>query len=1113
MALNFLLGEAGSGKSSLLMEEILQKALACPGKKYLLLVPEQFCFSAQRLLTRKHPRHALINIEVLSLDRLAARAFRTFGIAKERIVSDTVKRMLLSLAVGAVREQLSVYGSAAAYPGFVGKLSTLFAEWEMNGQTPDILKERALALNAPSLLIRKLEDLSLLYESFRRQMGAQMSSEERLPLFNKLLAPSDIGRVEELFLDGFTGFTAVQYRILGQLMARAAHTTAVFTLPPGEDPDGWEKKEQRRREALFSMSQEAIWRLTSLAREAGQKRGGIRYADSAPARPPALAYLTAHPDTQEPFSGTVGEALSLFAMDTPREEAELAAARIRYLTRVKGLRHRDIAVAVSDPALYLPLLENSFGENHIPFFADRRTPLRHHPALRLLEDFFEAAAPLPEREALLRYLKNPLSPLDARETDQLENYYLALGLRRGKRLWEVFTRPGRRRPGEGQEEHRAYWHEKLEQLNDIRQRALVPLQAFRDSLGSQLYSVARVAQGLKALLDQPEMEEKLGALAGVLEEAGRREQARVLQEALPLLQDYLDCMTAHLGHLQLNHQACAELLKSGLRELNLGTLSLAADQVLIGDLERSRFGAVKQMIFLGCNADLLPRPRGGENLLSGPERLLLASEEEPAYTDERSMLEERFYLHRLLSIAREGLLLSYAKMDAGRRAKQPGALIREIRGIFPDLQEQSGPIPPALLPGIPGALRSLARHMGQDSGPWPALYVQLKGEENPTCRQKLAMVEAGANYHYQLHSLPPALARALYGREIYASISRLESFALCPFRHFLRYGLFLGEREEMSWERADHGNFFHDVMEDFFKGLKEEGITPGTLSPADRSRRLQAALIRAEAVAPGFSEQAVAPYLLSRWESYFERYAAALAAFENQGAAFLPEAFELSFGYGKDGMPPIELAEGATLRLRGVIDRVDLYRAGETSYLRVVDYKTGQQKMDFGQMAQGSQLQLGAYLMAARALYQEKMPAQSLLPGGLYYARLSEKWQDDWRKALSNQLTEPFLLEGMTAREVMAVSPDARPEKQPVNSEGLILLENCIRRRLVGLGNEMLSGRPAAPLRGKGERSQCGYCPYASFCDRQAEGFTYRADLSMNREQYLQGEKEEENGL
>ena len=79
MALQFIFGNSGSGKSRYLYEQIIRESQAHPEKNYIVLVPEQFTMQTQRELVHLHPNKGILNIDVLSFGRLAHRVFGEVG--------------------------------------------------------------------------------------------------------------------------------------------------------------------------------------------------------------------------------------------------------------------------------------------------------------------------------------------------------------------------------------------------------------------------------------------------------------------------------------------------------------------------------------------------------------------------------------------------------------------------------------------------------------------------------------------------------------------------------------------------------------------------------------------------------------------------------------------------------------------------------------------------------------------------------------------------------------------------------------------------------------------------------------------------------------------------
>ena len=71
MSLQFILGNSGAGKSYTLYQDIIRESRENPEQKILVLVPEQFTMQTQKDLVTMHPDGGILNIDVLSFQRLA----------------------------------------------------------------------------------------------------------------------------------------------------------------------------------------------------------------------------------------------------------------------------------------------------------------------------------------------------------------------------------------------------------------------------------------------------------------------------------------------------------------------------------------------------------------------------------------------------------------------------------------------------------------------------------------------------------------------------------------------------------------------------------------------------------------------------------------------------------------------------------------------------------------------------------------------------------------------------------------------------------------------------------------------------------------------------------
>ena len=106
MALQFIIGSAGSGKSYRLFEKMIKKSIEEPQSNIVAVVPEQFSMETQKQILTMHPRGGSFNIEVTSLVRLAYSILEEQGIIDYRVIDDLGKTLITRKVLEDCRDEL-----------------------------------------------------------------------------------------------------------------------------------------------------------------------------------------------------------------------------------------------------------------------------------------------------------------------------------------------------------------------------------------------------------------------------------------------------------------------------------------------------------------------------------------------------------------------------------------------------------------------------------------------------------------------------------------------------------------------------------------------------------------------------------------------------------------------------------------------------------------------------------------------------------------------------------------------------------------------------------------------------------------------------------------------
>ena len=261
MSLRFYIGGSGAGKSRAVFAHIIKASMEEPRTRFLVLVPEQSTMETQRQIVRLHPRHGILNIDVLSMTRLAYRVFSEVGYRREMMLEEIGKTFLLEKIALEQKNRLPSFGYLLTKPEFLARMKAMISELMIYGVSPEELE--SLSLNPDSPLAFKMQDIILLYREFRKRLeGSYMTAEEVPEKLSLLAEDSKMFRDAVVVMDGFTGFTPLQLLFIRRILPLVRELHVTVTMDPDINPFG-----RFQKSSLFLMSHEMVRDLSELARE------------------------------------------------------------------------------------------------------------------------------------------------------------------------------------------------------------------------------------------------------------------------------------------------------------------------------------------------------------------------------------------------------------------------------------------------------------------------------------------------------------------------------------------------------------------------------------------------------------------------------------------------------------------------------------------------------------------------------------------------------------------------------------------------------------------------------------------------------------------------------
>ncbi len=1127
MSLRFYFGPSGAGKSRQLYEEIIQRAKENPKQNFLVIVPDQFTMQTQKDLVMLSERSGILNIDVLSFGRLSYRVLEEVGRREMPVLDDTGKSLVLQKVAANLKGELPALGGLLHKQGYIHEVKSAISEFMQYGISTEDVEKLITFAEKRGALVYKLKDLKTLYKGFVDYIhGNFITTEETLDVLRRSLHKSKLLVGSVVIFDGFTGFTPIQNRLIQELMRLCEETIVTVTIGAEEDPykmDGEQK--------LFHLSKKTVADLEKLAKEAGVERKedvfikeGARFGNA-----PALLHLEQNlfRYSYKPYEASQQE-IQIFETVTPKDEVHQTGLAICRLIREEGLAYRDIAVITGDMEGYAPYVETEFEQMGIPCFLDRTRGIVLNPMIEYMKSALELFLKDFSYEAVFHYLRSGLSDITAEEIDELENYVIQTGIRGYRRYSRLFTH---KTAGMKEEE------EPLQRLNAIRERFMEQVEMLH--MGSRELT-ANYVNCLYDFVEKNQVQQKLAAYEAFFTEQGQLSRAKEYAQIYRLVMDLLNQIYELLGEENISLQEFSDILEAGFGEIEVGTIPQNVDRVVVGDMERTRLKQVKVLFFLGINDGNIPKNASKGGIISDMDReFLQESGLELAPTPRQQMYIQRLYLYLNMTKPSHRLYLSYSKINSAGKSIRPAYLVDVVKKLFPAMEIQYPQNRTALqqivtpregVSYLAGQLREYVEGtLNQEKQSEFFTIYQAYGEE--TVKDTRSLLTKAAFRRYQASGLSKAVARALYGRNLENSVTRLETYAACAYRHFLQYGLSLKEREEFGFETVDMGNVYHGVLESFGGQLAENHYTWFDFPEEFAQGAVQKAL---EELAATYGNtilysNARNEYAITRMGRILTRTVLTLQNHLKKGS-FLPDDYEMSFRFAdKLDSIHVTLSEQEKMHLQGRIDRIDVAEDDSHVYVKVIDYKSGNKQFDLAALYYGLQLQLVVYMNAAMEMEARKHPDKEVVPAALLYYHIDdptvetpiELSEEEINEQILAKLrmngvvnSEPDIVERLDRymQDKSAVIPVEKKKdgsfsarSSVMSGEELQVVSDYVNHKVKNIGREILDGNIVMNPYEKGSSEACTYCAYRKVCgfDISIPGYEKRELEELDRTEIL----------
>lgn len=1087
MALQFVFGPSGSGKSYYVDSFLIKESMEHPEINYILLVPEQYSMALQRKMVQMHPNGGTMNIDVIGFNRLAYRVFDELSVKVDNVLEDFGKTMLIRQVAGSIKDDLQVYSGCLDKAGFIDEVKSLMSEMYQYDISREHMNKAIEELESNkshnSLLVKKLQDMQKIFQGFDEKVGDDfIVAEQIMDILGDYVAKSSFVKNSVIVMDGFTGFTPIQLSLLEKLMIFSMDMKIVLTI----DKTNYEKKMLAEHD-LFYLTKQTKDMLLDIAEKNHidvvkdvflDGKSISRWSDIEDSEIQFLEQnLFRFPNQKYPKAP---KNLCITNYESPRKETIGIAETIFKLVKEQKYRYKDIAVISGSLEDTVSYVEQIFPLYGIEYFLDYNRPVKNNPLVDAISQLLRLLCDDFSYDNTFAFLKSGVfQELGDDEIEILENYVLERGIR-GHKWWS------------------RDWSERNEEVDEIRAYIMEVLEPVYKSIHgkNKAYKVETIVKSLYQFLDKMDYENRMKDFPGLFDK----------------LCALLDKMTSIMPKDKVTLDEFYELLEVGLRDLTLGMIPNTLDMVIVGDITRTRLDDVKVLFILGVNDGIIPKKAPNAQIISDREKEILAEHSVVlAPTEKMNAYTEQFYLYLNMTKPKEKLYLSYTVMDANNTPLRVSYIIGRVRKLYPllkvvserntgvsdgktfDITSKKG----SML-GLISALNNFNEEVEncnencnkncnkEKTGTSDesknitraniikALRLYKESGEEYTVKQ----IQEAIHYRNIPKQLKGEVTQLLKLRMLSQSVSQIEQYTRCAYSYFLKYTIGLKERKVKSIDNRDIGIILHKTMQNLYEYVKKNNNNDWT-TISDELRDELTEKFAAESFEEVYKDQNLEENRYKYLEEMLTRISVRTAEAMTKIAekdSLKPEYFEHRFEEHmslKNFIDSFGNVQDVSMSLKGVVDRGDLEWVEEdnTFRLRIIDYKKGKKEFKLNELYEGLQLQLAVYMNVMKNIVEKSHPGTEVEPIGMYYYHMQDPFVE------IEKMDDEDEIKAARSKELRLVGLENKnaEEFETILKYAMFKMEDACKSIIQGHIDKK-------PLTSGNNESACQYCEYADIC-------------------------------
>ncbi len=1077
--MKLITGTSGSGKTAYIYEKI-KKDLS-DGGEVLLIVPDREAVVAETELSEYLRDNASQRLDVYSFSRMCNDFFRKYGGLSYNYVDKTSANLLVFLALCNVAPSLEEYKDIKITDkDIITSLTSSIKQLKASGVTPSVLEQAIEKMKVDGDVAQKtvlrLEDILSVYSAREAilHMGYD-DPDDDIGHMLSMLSTCPYFEGKSIYIDSFSGFSPTQYGVIRYMMRQAKELNVTLLLPSAVDSDCGD--------SVFSPTYDTYKRLTRYAHEENiscESTGLCTKNISS-----ELSALNSCFTDKIKYDGE-NESVGVYEFCGIYDEIDAVCADISKKVRA-GARFRDMSVILTDDAAYSDLLGQALESCGIKSYISDKGKLSEKPFIKFVFSALDACTSGFSAQSVISYVKTGLHRISDDTVFKFENYVKTWRIS-GKYFYsEPWTMSPSGYRGGFEDEG-----ELLKELNEAKDILITPLYDLSCKLKAKGLKTSDFIKALYEFFAVTDVCNILTELEQKAIEYMGEKEGQEQRQVWELFFSSLSTLDKICGETELDARMFASLLGLVIGCVDIGTIPTSADAVYVGNINDLYGMNGKYVYILGAIEGKLPSapPQGA---FTQADMIALDSCGLQVGTpEEKHAQNSLFSFYKACTSARCELWISYHTSDIKGTACLPSSYLSCIFDAFPKLYDKkySAPKGTELIYSKPKCLQ---------------YYAENKGTSQAEAAKKVLEDDIGyfSSTGYKVSNTDDTLMTESVGRmykgDLMLSQSKIRSFTDCKFAYYCKYGLGLKERTDAKLGAGDIGTFIHYVLQNLLddhiadKSGKIDPYTHEELCDRYMNRYVKEVLHIDGSVKGIGRIRALLARVKRNLIPTVEYVLGELASGD-----FVPMATEMKISAGGD-IPPvrIKLEDGTCAYLTGIADRVDIFEKDGEKYIKLTDYKTGENSFSMEKLAEYEGIQLFMYMISICESSGEryKPAAVFYMSGAVKEEEVSYSTEEDPNEAAKNTISKSGAVLNDQSVIYALAHGDERYLRLPktAREKKIAVVTNeefeetflQLKESFAALAGEMKSGAAQAQPKKNGQRSACTYCPYKFLCRRK----------------------------